>query len=216
MLNNKHQAPHSQPEAAKLPTALSNINRDCFRQIINAQLSGKAALPHGLGLDSASYNELLRTISSARLHKQESDWQQSEQSAAHARAAVYGELLDIRAQERNELITLLCSHADERVPDAMQMAIIVATACLTQFHLWHSLGLADRGQLGILLKHNFPELHAQNTKNMRWKRFFYRCLCEQGGDYLCRAPSCSECRSYKECFVEERVKNGEGKDDRRE
>ncbi|MFT6986039.1 MAG: nitrogen fixation protein NifQ [Psychromonas sp.] len=202
MQYNKHNDSVALPKAEPLPTALSNINHDFFRQIIAAQLSGNAALPHGLGLDSSSYNELLRTISCARLNNQEANWQQSDKTPAHARAAVYGELLDIRSQERNELITLLCSYADQRVADTMQMAIIVATACLTQFHLWHSLSLADRGQLGILLKYNFPELHAKNTKNMRWKRFFYRCLCEQGGDYICRAPSCSECRSYKECFAE--------------
>ena len=178
-----------------------DLNHPFFKLIITAQLSGDAALPHGLGLDHSSYNELLKIINCTHLNRQETIWQQSEKASSHARAAVYGELLDLRAQERNELITLLCSYADQRVANTLQMAVIIATACLSQFHLWHSLGLADRKQLGILLKQNFPELHSKNTQNMRWKRFFYRCLCEQGGDYICRAPSCSECKSYSECFV---------------
>lgn len=184
-----------------LPIMLTNVNRDCFRQIINAQLLGHAALPYGLGLDSACYNELLRAIGSTRLTKQEARWQQPEQALDRERAAVYAQLLAIRVQERNELVTLLCQYANEQSPFAIQMAIIVATACLAQGHLWRSLGLQNRAQLGLLLKHNFPKLHALNTQNMRWKRFFYRCLCEQGGDYLCRAPSCTECSAYAQCFA---------------
>ncbi|MCG6200833.1 nitrogen fixation protein NifQ [Psychromonas antarctica] len=186
---------------ANLSAILSTINRELFRQIITAQLSGSAALPHGLGLDNTTYNELLSIINSPYLNKQEANWQCSEQTPSHERAAVYGELLDIKAEERNELVTLLLDHSNEKELCAMQMAVVIATACLAQFHLWHSLGLSDRSQLGTLLKHNFPALHDQNNKNMRWKRFFYRCLCERGGDYLCRSPNCSACSSYATCFV---------------
>lgn len=179
----------------------SSANQIFFIQIISAQLTGKAALPHGLGLNSASYNELIEHLTSSKLNQLESMWEKSEQGVIHQRAKIYRELLDLRGEERNELVNLLYSHANEEINDAMQMAVIVATACLTSFHLWHSLGLQDRTQLNALIKYNFPNLHAKNTKNMRWKRFFYRCLCEQGGDYICKTPTCEACHSYSECFA---------------
>lgn len=180
---------------------LSSLNPIFFTQIISAQLTGKAALPHGLGLNSASYKEIVERLNSPKINQFESNWLNPQESVIHQRAKIYRELLDLRGEERNELVNLLYSHANEEVNDAMQMAVIVATACLTSFHLWHSLGLQDRAQLNALIKYNFPNLHAKNTKNMRWKRFFYRSLCEQGGDYICKAPTCEACRSYSECFA---------------
>jgi nitrogen fixation protein NifQ len=38
---------------------------------------------------------------------------------------------------------------------------------------------------------------------MKWKKFFYRCLCEMEGFSLCAAPSCAECSDYAACFGEE-------------
>ncbi|WP_354624062.1 nitrogen fixation protein NifQ [Psychromonas sp. MME2] len=180
---------------------LSALNQIFFKQIISAQLTGKAALPHGLGLDSASYNEIVKKLNCTEINALEIQWQKSERSIIHQRAEIQEELLGLRGEERNELVNLLANDANQEISDAMQIAIIVATACLTSFHLWSSLGLQDRAQLGSLLKYNFPALHAKNKNNMRWKRFFYRCLCEQGGDYICKAPTCEACRSYAECFA---------------
>ncbi|WP_432459280.1 MULTISPECIES: nitrogen fixation protein NifQ [unclassified Agarivorans] len=188
--------------------ALSNIckplsvaNRHWFRQIILAQLKGDTALPHGLGLDNASYLELKRAICSGTVDKQERAWLKPVHSLLRKRADTLDELIDLRAKERNELIALLFQYANQDEPFALEMAIVLASASLSASHLWRSLGLKQRSDLSALIKHNFPQLHALNHENMRWKRFFYRSLCEQGGDYICRAPSCGECSSYDECFV---------------
>jgi len=186
---------------SKVTHPMSLRNRAWFKSIILAQLAGNAALPHGLGLDNASYLELKRAVNNREVENQELLWRQPFKANLRKRSEVLAEVFSLRAQERNELINVLIEYANPKAPYALQMAIVVATACLSQAHLWRSLGLSERAELGALLKYNFPDLHAMNTNNMRWKRFFYRYLCQQGGDYVCRAPSCAECSSYSECFV---------------
>ncbi len=47
---------------------------------------------------------------------------------------------------------------------------------------------------------NFTALAAKNVTDMRWKKFFYKQLCDRAGVNLCKAPSCSECVDYDLCF----------------
>lgn len=179
----------------------SELNLSYFKLIMRAQLSGKIIFPHGLGLEQTIYQQLRKALNDVELLRLEIAWYEDDWALIRDRAALCGELFAMKADERNELIQLLNSYRNTEDPSSEEMAIIVATACLTKFHLWESLGLQERAQLGELIKHNFPELYALNTDNMRWKRFFYRQLCEQGGDYICKAPSCAECKSYSECFT---------------
>lgn len=177
------------------------INIEYCKIIMFEQLSGNIILPHGLGLNQATYQQLRKEVNDSVLMHKELDWYKDDWTLIRDRATCCAELFDMQAQERGNLITLLCNYRNKQAAYSQQIAVILATACLTQFHLWKSLGLPDRAQLGELIKHNFPELHALNTENMRWKRFFYHQLCKQGGDYLCRSPSCQECKSYHECFA---------------
>jgi nitrogen fixation protein NifQ len=43
-------------------------------------------------------------------------------------------------------------------------------------------------------------LKARNDRDMKWKRFFYKQLCNQEGVYTCRSPSCEVCADYVRCF----------------
>jgi nitrogen fixation protein NifQ len=38
---------------------------------------------------------------------------------------------------------------------------------------------------------------------MRWKRFFYRMLCEDDGFVMCTTPVCTQCKDFDLCFGEE-------------
>jgi nitrogen fixation protein NifQ len=67
-------------------------------------------------------------------------------------------------------------------------------------HLWQGLGLSDRGELNHLLARHFPVLRAGGVNNMRWKKFFYRRLCELEGFSLCVAPHRSVCANFASCF----------------
>ena len=62
------------------------------------------------------------------------------------------------------------------------------------------LGLADRTELNTLFQRHFPELVRLNRSNMKWKKFFYRQLCEREGIPVCKAPNCAVCADTALCF----------------
>ena len=43
-------------------------------------------------------------------------------------------------------------------------------------------------------------LAMRNDKNMRWKRFIYRMMCENDGFVMCSTPVCSNCADYALCY----------------
>ncbi len=184
------------------PSPMTALNRVIFSKIIQAQLTGRAALPHGLGLENTVYLDLLKDINHDPLFELEEQWRGPSFKSLRDRSQIIENLNNMRLAERNSLVDLLFNISNVSVPYAIQSAIIVATACLSPSHLWKTLGLLSREELASWLSHNFPDLVAQNDKNMRWKRFFYLQLCKSEGDYVCRSPSCESCTSYRECYVQ--------------
>jgi nitrogen fixation protein NifQ len=186
---------------AGLSSEMTEENRLYFSKIIQAQLQGWATLPHGLGLDMPVYRNLLAATNNTALIAYDTERSNVKNSDFKQRSALIKELTAMKMAERNELVELLFHHARLETPFATQAAIVVATGCLSPMHLWKTLGFSNRSELYGFLNHNFPTLVEMNDKNMRWKRFFYLQLCQSGGDYVCRSPSCEACSSYRECFV---------------
>jgi nitrogen fixation protein NifQ len=83
------------------------------------------------------------------------------------------------------------------------LASMVARRSMEPNHLWEDLGLRDRSELTRLLTRHFAPIASRNTKNMRWKRFFYRMLCEEDGFVMCSTPVCSNCSDFELCFGDE-------------
>lgn len=83
------------------------------------------------------------------------------------------------------------------------LAAMIARRVMEPNHLWVDLGLRNRGELSRLLKRHFWLLARRNVNNMRWKRFFYRTLCEDEGLILCTTPVCTECKDFNHCFGDE-------------
>ena len=83
------------------------------------------------------------------------------------------------------------------------LVAIVARRSMRDDHLWQDLGLFSRAELGRLLARHFPALHAGNVNNMRWKKYFYRRICDLEGFSLCAAPHCSVCKDFSDCFGDE-------------
>lgn len=108
--------------------------------------------------------------------------------------------------EEELLRNLLLLNADRTIPVSAVFSRIVARRAMRDDHLWQDLGLFERAELTRLLNRHFPALAQGNTNNMRWKKYFYRKLCEAEGFALCTAPSCRECSDFHGCFGEE---NGE-------
>ncbi len=176
-------------------------------RLIASFLVGKSALPEDVGLGT-SYSALMRLAFDVedvlplleRRFGNDLGWTHA-RALGRERARLRSVLAAGREDEINQLEALLMEHRKSDDPMCGFLARIVACACLGSAHLWSDLGLSNRGQLRRLLSSAFPDLVASNIRDMRWKRFLYRQLCERGGDYLCRAPSCEECTSYAECFI---------------
>lgn len=83
------------------------------------------------------------------------------------------------------------------------LAAMIARRAVEPNHLWEDLGLRDRSELSRLLTRHFAPLAERNINNMRWKRFFYRALCEDDGLVMCSTPVCSRCGDFDLCFGDE-------------
>lgn len=105
-----------------------------------------------------------------------------------------------RIPEWEDLVNLLLEFRAGNDLAERWVAEIVAAACMGLDHLWQDLGLWSRGELTEILNLNFPELAKRNSKDMKWKKFLYKQLCERDGTYVCRAPSCNVCTDYQVCF----------------
>ncbi len=103
-----------------------------------------------------------------------------------------------RADEYDDLLALLLDHASSI--EAEELAREIATACLGGNHLWQDLGLPDRQRLSEMLDEHFHTLFLKNVANMKWKKFFYKQLCERMEVNACRSPSCAICVDYDHCF----------------
>lgn len=158
------------------------------RAFAGALETSRGALPHArpLGLDAVAFQALL-----ARYFPAANDLPEL--------AAEVGCLV-LRADEYDDLLQLLLDHRSDGSDETIWLASAVAAACLGGNHLWQDLGLANRQELSDLLQTRFPSLCARNTGNMKWKKFFYKQLCERAGVNACRAPSCRVCDDYHVCF----------------
>jgi nitrogen fixation protein NifQ len=102
--------------------------------------------------------------------------------------------------EFSDLLQLLLDHRAVADEHHRNVAHLVTTACMGGDHLWQDLGLPDRKALSALLTGHFPTLAEKNTGDMKWKKFFYKQLCEREGINACKAPSCAACCDYGICF----------------
>ena len=106
----------------------------------------------------------------------------------------------LRADEIDDVLALLLEYRCDDSETTRWVAHALATACLGGNHLYQDLGLRHRSILSNLIQTYFPSLFAKNTGNMKWKKFFYKQLCERAEVNMCKAPSCKVCVDYKECF----------------
>ena len=178
-------SPRQQAFDELMACAIPSVNNVWLAQIIASWQVGEGVLPAAMGLGRERFHHMLErqfpgyTIDAA---------------------AVSGSVLDFsRMLEKQDLEQLLRQFASRSDETEWLIGIIVA-ACLGSDHLWQDLGLWSRKELSAMLGHNFPELAARNAKDMKWKKFLYKQLCEAEGLYVCRAPSCEVCLDYRNCF----------------
>ena len=163
-------------------------NDALFASLLAGWALGRGCLPADLGLGPAGFERCLRA------HFPGLCW------ASPSLDDAAGAERRTRALELDDLIALLESFADREVHGAVDMARVVAFGCLGGDHLWQDLGLESRAELRALMERNFPRLAALNDRDMKWKKFLYRRLCELEGLLLCRSPTCEACCEYSACF----------------
>ena len=155
-------------------------------QIIASWQVGEGVLPRGLGLCDSQFRQLMAFYF----------------PGCHlSPIPPPPKTLDFsRMLEKQDLEKYLGYYSSLSVPESEWLIALIVAACLGSDHLWQDLGLFSRNELTALLKHNFPEMAARNNKDMKWKKFIYKQLCEEEGLYVCRAPSCEVCQDYQVCF----------------
>ena len=102
--------------------------------------------------------------------------------------------------EYDDILQLLTEHGYDDSDETQHVVAYVADACMGKNHLWQDMQLPNRHALSELMQHFFPSLAAKNTEDMKWKKFFYKQLCERENIYICKSPSCADCVDYKQCF----------------
>ena len=102
--------------------------------------------------------------------------------------------------EEPDLRQLLLDHRSLGVIEEEWLAAIIARRSLGANHLWQDLGLFSRDELNTLIHRHFQGLILRNSGNMKWKKFFYRQLCERDGVSICKAPTCDACTDVVVCF----------------
>ena len=106
----------------------------------------------------------------------------------------------LAVEEFDDLLSLLREHRRDDSEENAWLAHTIASACAGENHLWEDMGLPDRDTLSRLMRRYFTSLYYKNTGNLRWKKFFYKQLCDRAEVKLCKAPSCGVCSDYSSCF----------------
>ena len=159
---------------------------DTLAQILSSWMRGEGNMPAWLGLGKRRFSALLlRHFPGYPIAMFEG----------------LGRPLDeMRSDEFDDLRNLLMRSRSGRRDSERWMADIVVAGCMGSDHLWQDLGLWDRSALSRLMMENFEPLASQNDRDMKWKKFLYKQLCEAEGIYTCRSPSCEVCADYVVCF----------------
>jgi nitrogen fixation protein NifQ len=162
---------------------------DTLARILSSWYLGDGAMPQWLGLGEEQYLTMMArhfpgidgyTFMSARAH-----------------------IDSERSDELKDLRKLLLDNRSGRSDSETWMVETVIAGCMGSNHLWQDLGLWQRADLSKLMLDNFSPLALRNNKDMKWKKFLYKQLCETEGIYVCRSPSCEVCADYNNCFGSE-------------
>lgn len=102
--------------------------------------------------------------------------------------------------EFSDLLQLLLENRSVPSELGAWLAYATATAAMGENHLWQDMGLPGRRHLSEFLHARFAPLARLNTADMKWKKFFYRQLCQRAGVPICKSPHCADCCDYAVCF----------------
>jgi nitrogen fixation protein NifQ len=105
--------------------------------------------------------------------------------------------------EEPDLRRLLLDLRSRGAVEEEWLAAIIARRSQGANHLWQDLGLFERAELSAMMRRHFRPLAERNSRDMKWKKFFYRELCRMDGIVICKAPNCADCCDVALCFGDE-------------
>ena len=167
-----------------MPVAAADPLRPIFASLLAGRALNEGILPETLGLNQPDFQALIENYFPGK-----------------SLELVAGAYEDI--PELADLVDLLMDFRSGLRDAETWLAHIVANGCAGRDHLWQDLGLANRGELSLLMTLAFSKLARLNVGDMKWKKFIYRQYCAREGIYVCPAPSCGECADYSRCFAPE-------------
>jgi nitrogen fixation protein NifQ len=145
------------------------------------------------GLGAASTRHLLARWFPGADQQLALDWQ----------ALAQADRIEPRYDEIEELVALLTEAAAPLAgaqEETLWLAHALGQASLGDNHLWQDLHLPSRRELSALMSRWFPLLAERNDRDMKWKKFLYKQLCDKAELLICRAPSCGVCSDYANCY----------------
>lgn len=104
------------------------------------------------------------------------------------------------AIEEKDLIGLFLDHRARNRPEEAWFAAVLARTAQRANHLWQDLGFTSRDDVSGLMERHFPGLKALNARDMKWKKFLYKQLCDREDIHICKAPNCEVCTDFAICF----------------
>lgn len=173
------------------PADIPEEDRQLFACLLTVASREPYPTADALGLTTAELSDLHRTI-----------FPQWDPAAAEGLTVDTEPLPEINGEVRLWLL----SHvpADKTIPPACRwLAKTLAARAAHPGHLWIAMGLFMRPQLSSAIRRHLPSVFAANNKSMRWKRFFFKQVCDLHGGTMCRTPNCGECSDYALCFTED-------------
>lgn len=162
-----------------------------FAGVIQAASKGEIQPPNmGMGLPQGKFVELLECYFPGSSREVCGD---SSQEAG-------ADCVSLLVSEFDDLVGLLLDHRTSDAEYNEWLAYAVASGCMGCNHLYQDMGLPDRHALSALLERYFTSLYLKNVDDMKWKKFFYKQLCDRAEVTMCPARSCQSCIDYQNCF----------------
>lgn len=171
------------PEAANIEGD-ANFDRHVLASVLALASSEGGSLAAQTGLTEAELSDLFSHYFATLSLKSSGD----------------GEAPLVDADEIEMVRELLLANCSSEGDCGRWLAGMIARRAMEPNHLWEDLGLRERSELTRLIARHFAPLALRNDKNMRWKRFIYRMMCEEDGLVMCSTPVCSNCADYELCY----------------
>lgn len=183
-----HHPTYKSLVASANPNNCTAEDRHLFACLLTIASSEAAATHAALGLAKSELEDLVRYFFPL------TGWQARQQSDQASQPP------EVNLQVRVLLHEHVAASPDRRL--AGWLTDILAARAAHPGHLWMAMGLFERPELTAAIGRILPSLLAANTINMRWKRFFFKQLCDRNGGSLCKSPVCGNCSDYTLCFAE--------------